>query len=196
MTTTAGTEPEDSFDTPGRAAHNPHPGPRPPGRRRAAEEATALRSGARARPASAPRSRGLGYRALRLLLDLAEGAEIPSLPRPYRVGLGRVGTMETQSIYAAVLACAERATVLDAGVNDAHALYHATRDALDGVLRDAGGLGPTLRTAALLFTIVRGPRLPGLDGERDWIAVAMFGSVGAPRTGWEHDAVGLGIANL
>jgi hut operon positive regulator len=131
-----------------------------------------------------------------MLLDLAEGAEVSSLPGPYRVGLGRVGTMETQSIYAAVLACAERSTVLDPGLNDVHALYHATRDALDGVLRDSGGLGPTLRTVALLFTIVRGPRIPGLDGERDWIAVAMFGSVGAPRSGWEHDAVGLGISNL
>jgi len=196
VTTTAGTESEDSFDTPGRTAHHPHPVPGPPGRRRAAEEATALRPGARTRPASDARSRGIGYRALRLLMDLADGAEIPFRPGPYRVGLGRVGTMETQSIYAAVLACAERATVLDAGLNDVHALYHATRDALDGVLHDAGGLGPTLRTAALLFTIVRGPRIPGLVGERDWLAVAMFGSIGAPRSGWEHDAVGLGIANL
>ena len=115
---------------------------------------------------------------------------------PYRAAVGRVGTMDTQDIYAAVLTVAERANLLDPGLNDAHALYHATHDALTGILRDPAGLGPTLRTTALLFAILRGPRKLELRGERDWIAVAMFGSIGAPRPAWEHDAVGLGVYNL
>lgn len=140
--------------------------------------------------------RGLGYRAMRVLMDVVDGAEIMPVSGPYRAATGRVGTMDTQDVYAAVLTVAERAKLLDPGLNDAHALYHATHDALLGVLRDPAGLGPTLRTTALLYAILRGPRLLGLLGERDWIAVAMFGSIGAPRPAWEHDAVGLGVYNL
>lgn len=139
---------------------------------------------------------GLGYRAVRVLMDAVEGAEIAPLSGPYRAAIGRVGTMDTQEVYAAVLAAAEHASILDPGFNDAHALYHATQDALLGILREPSGLGPTLRTAALIYVILRGPRLLGVAGERDWIAVAMFGSVGVPRPDWEHDAVGLGICHL
>src|SRR5215469_6764680 len=120
--------------------------------------------------------RGLGYRALRVLMDVVEGAEIMPVSGPYRAAIGRVGTMDTQDVYASVLTAAERAKLLDPALNDAHALYHATHDALLGILR--------------------GPRKLELRGERDWIAVAMFGSIGAPRPAWEHDAVGLGIYNL
>jgi hut operon positive regulatory protein len=141
-------------------------------------------------------ARGLGYRAMRVLMDVLDGAEIMPVSGPYRAAIGRVGTMDTQDIYSAVLTVAERAKLLDSGLNDAHALYHATHDALLGILRDPAGLGPTLRTTALLYAILRGPRLLELQGERDWIAVAMFGSIGAPRPAWEHDAVGLGIYNL
>lgn len=140
--------------------------------------------------------RGLGYRAIRVLMDVVDGAEILPVSGPYRAAIGRVGTMDTQDIYAAVLAVAERAKLLDPGLNDAHALYHATHDALTGILRDPAGLTPTLRTTALLFAILRGPRLLEVRDERDWIAVAMFGSIGVPRPAWEHDAVGLGIFNL
>lgn len=140
--------------------------------------------------------RGLGYRAMRVLMDVLDGAEIMPVSGPYRAAIGRVGTMDTQDIYSAVLTVAERAKLLDPGLNDAHALYHATHDALLGILRDPAGLGPTLRTTALLYAILRGPRKLELRGERDWIAVAMFGSIGAPRPAWEHDAVGLGIYNL
>jgi len=140
--------------------------------------------------------RGLGYRALRVLLDVVDGGEIMPLSGPYRAAIGRVGTMDTQNVFASVLTAAERAELLDPGLNDAHALYHATEDALVGVLRNPAGLRSTLRTAALVYSILRGPRLLGMEGERDWIAVAMFGSIGAPRAAWEHDAVGLGIFNL
>ena len=133
---------------------------------------------------------------MRVLMDVVEGAEIMPVSGPYRAAIGRVGTMDTQDIYASVLTVAERAKLLDPGLNDAHALYHATHDALMGILRDPGGLGPTLRTTALVYAILRGPRKLELRGERDWIAVAMFGSIGAPRPAWEHDAVGLGVYNL
>lgn len=140
--------------------------------------------------------RGLGYRAMRVLMDVVDGAEIMPVSGPYRAATGRVGTMDTQDIYAAVLTVAERASMLDPGLNDAHALYNATHDALLGVLRDPAGLRPTFRTTALVYAILRGPRVLESRGERDWIAVAMFGSIGAPRAAWEHDAVGLGVSNL
>ena len=140
--------------------------------------------------------RGLGYRALRVLMDVVEGAEIMPVSGPYRVAIGRVGTTDAQDIYAAVLTVAERAKLLGPGLNDAHALYHATHDALLWILRDPAGLGPILRTTALLYAILRGPRLLDVRDERDWIAVAMFGSIGMPRPTWEHDAVGLGVYNL
>jgi hut operon positive regulator len=140
--------------------------------------------------------RGLGYRAIRVLMDFVEGAEIMPVSGPYRAAIGRVGTMDAQDVYASVLTVAERAKLLDPGLNDAHALYHATHDAMLGILRDPAGLGPTFRTTALVYTILRGPRKLELRGERDWIAVAMFGSIGAPRPAWEHDAVGLGVYNL
>ena len=133
---------------------------------------------------------------MRVLMDVVEGAEIMPVSGPYRAAIGRVGTMDTQDIYAAVLTAAERAKLLDPGLNDANALYHATHDALLGILRDPAGLAPTLRTTSLQYAIMRGPRLLGLLGERDWIAVAMFGSIGAPRPAWEHDAAGLGVYNL
>jgi len=133
---------------------------------------------------------------MRVLMDVVDGAEIMRVSGPYRAAIGRVGTMDAQDVYASVLTVAERAKLLDPGLNDAHALYHATHDALVGILRDPAGLGPTFRTIALVYAILRGPRKLELQGERDWIAVAMFGSIGVPRPAWEHDAVGLGIYNL
>ena len=139
---------------------------------------------------------GLGYRAMRVVMDVVEGAEIMPVSGPYRAAIGRVGTMDGQDVYASVLTVAERAKLLDPGLNDAHALYHATHDALQGIVRDPAGLGPTFRTVSLVYAILRGPRKLELRGERDWIAVAMFGSIGVPRPAWEHDAAGLGIYNL
>lgn len=140
--------------------------------------------------------RGLGYRAMRVLMDVVDGAEIMPVSGPYRAATGRVGTMDTQDVYAAVLTGAERSELLDPGFNDAHALYRATHDALLGMVGEPAGLRPTFRTTALVYAILRGPRRLDLQGERDWLAVAMFGSIGLPRPAWEHEAVGLGICNL
>ena len=133
---------------------------------------------------------------MRVLMDVVDGADIMPVSGPYRAATGRVGTMDTQDVYAAVLTVAERAELLEPGLNYAHALYHATHEALLGIVRDPAGLRPTFRTTALVYAILRGPRMLELRGERDWIAVAMFGSIGLPRPAWEHDAVGLGVCNL
>ena len=49
------------------------------------------------------------------------------------------------------------------------------------------------RTAGLTFSIVRGPRILGDDSDGEWIAVALYGNMGAPIKGFEHEVMGLGI---
>jgi hut operon positive regulatory protein len=45
------------------------------------------------------------------------------------------------------------------------------------------------------FAIVKGPRIPG-DTEGTWLAVGMYGMIGAPIKGHEHEVCGLGINHL
>lgn len=139
---------------------------------------------------------GIGWVALRGLLSVFDGlppaAETSSA---YRFGWGRVGSMATAKIVAAVTTCAEREDLVGGSYREIHALYHAIDEALLGLLRGSG-LGELLRTAGLVFVVVRGPRFNSVEERSHWIAVAMFGTIGAPRRGWEHEAVGLGINHL
>ncbi len=78
---------------------------------------------------------------------------------------------------------------------ETHALYHATMEALEGVTRGSVQLGSVLRTVGLRFSVVKGkPYNEGAEG--DWIAVALYGTIGAPVKGAEHEAFGLGINHI
>lgn len=113
----------------------------------------------------------------------------------YRVCAGRVGSMSLEKIVAAVETAARREILDGRDVGLAHGLYHACYDCLLGALRGQLVLGTVLRTAALKFAVVLGEgRGEGISGR--WIAVAMYGLIGAPIRGNEHELVGLGISHL
>lgn len=112
----------------------------------------------------------------------------------YRSVAGRVGTMEIEKVIAAVETAASREGLISAEYAEEHALYHAIIEALHGVGRGQLALGTLLRTVGLRFAAVRGPRLPG--DQTIWIAVALYGTIGQPVKGNEHEVVGLGIVHL
>jgi len=112
----------------------------------------------------------------------------------YRVVLGQVGTMDVQKIIAAIETAARREQIIGPEYSEEHALYHAAVEALYGVTRGQIALGTMLRTVGLRFALVRGPRFSG--DETNWIAVAVYGTIGQPVKGMEHEAAGLGIFHV
>lgn len=129
---------------------------------------------------------------LTVLLD--DPAATVQAGKEFRIARGHVGTMDVQKIIAAVETAARREGMISEAYAEEHALYHATIEALHGVGRGQIALGTLLRTAALRFALVRGPRLPG--DPTTWLAVAMYGTIGQPVKGNEHEVVGLGIYHV
>jgi hut operon positive regulator len=130
-----------------------------------------------------------------LLLILAEDPQAVMASAPaYQIVLGHVGTMDVQKIIAAIETAARRERFIGPEYAEEHALYHATIEALHGISRGQIALGTLLRTVGLRFSLVRGPRLP--SDQTTWIAVALFGTIGQPVKGMEHEVVGLGIFHV
>jgi len=110
--------------------------------------------------------------------------------------LGKAGSMETNKVVAAIETAAKRTGVIRADVyRETHALYHAIIEALHGVTRGQVQLGTVMRTVGLNFSVVRGNPYDN-DSEGDWIAVALYGTIGAPVKGLEHETLGLGINHI
>ncbi|MGJ3223566.1 hut operon transcriptional regulator HutP [Geobacillus thermoleovorans] len=135
-----------------------------------------------------------------LLAMLDEGEEEAALGQlealAWRYCQGRVGAMEPQKIVAAIETAAKRHGVVDGGLyREMHALYHAILEAVHGVTRGQVELGDLLRTAGLRFAVVRGMPYEQ-PNEVEWIAVALYGTIGAPVRGLEHEAAGLGINHI
>ena len=135
-----------------------------------------------------------------LLIAMAEGnrtEEYVSNAREkgFQVSVGKVGSMDVQKVIAAVETAAKRENLIDDRYRSQHALYHAILDALQGLGRGPLQLGNVLRTVGLRFAIVRGPRIVE-DTDDLWIAVGMYGMIGAPIKGHEHEVCGLGINHL
>lgn len=114
------------------------------------------------------------------------------IPSVYRYCMGRVGSMEANRIFAAVETAANRQGILDGSYRAEHALYHASLEAFQGVCRGQVVLGEVLRTVGLRFSIIVGPRYYK-DSDENWLAIAMYGTIGAPIKGFEHETLGLGI---
>ena len=115
----------------------------------------------------------------------------------YRFLKGRVGSMSTEKIFAAVETAAQREGLISKDhYRDTHALYHATLDAVVGICRGQFGLGNMLRTVGLTFTVMRGPRTTAQLEDGEWLAVVLYGTIGAPIKGYEHETVGLGLNHL
>jgi hut operon positive regulator len=114
----------------------------------------------------------------------------------YAVVEGRVGSMELGKVVAAIETAAKRESLTTGRYREEHALYHAVLEGLCGVCRGNLALGSILRTVGLRFVVVRGPKGASDEKEGEWIAVALYGSIGAPVRGWEHEAIGLGINHI
>lgn len=111
----------------------------------------------------------------------------------YKVYKGRVGSMDSAKIFAAIETAAKKEGLIKDIYREEHAIYHSALEAYSGICRGQTGLGNILRTAGLVFSIVRGPRLPEDTKDGEWIAVALYGNLGAPTKGYEHEVIGLGI---
>jgi len=115
----------------------------------------------------------------------------------YRMIKGKVGSMNTEKIFAAVEVASQREELIRKDhYRDTHALYHATLDSFVGICRGQLGLGNMLRTVGLIFTVVRGPRTLEQREDGDWLAVVLYGTIGAPIKGYEHETIGLGLNHL
>lgn len=136
-----------------------------------------------------------------MLAFLGESEEGKNLLRTiedkgFSVAMGKVGSMDSQKILAAVETAAKKNGVIDPSLyREEHALYHAIMEALLGVGRGVVAFGTLLRTVGLTFTILRG-RVYDSEKEGEWIAVAFYGTIGAPVKGLEHEALGLGINHI
>ncbi|WP_027725387.1 hut operon transcriptional regulator HutP [Tuberibacillus calidus] len=138
----------------------------------------------------------IGKEALLLLLLGRETLPEKLLQLGWRFCKGKVGSMDSQKIVAAVETAAKNNGIVRPDLyRENHALYHAILEALSGVSRGNNQFGTLLRTVGLQFSIVRGnPYIEGDEGE--WIAVALYGTIGAPVKGLEHEAIGLGINHI
>jgi hut operon positive regulatory protein len=114
----------------------------------------------------------------------------------WKFSVGKVGSMDSQKIVAAIEAAAKKNNIIQPDVyRESHALYHAIIEALEGITRGQMQIGTVLRTVGLRFSVLRGNPYDSLD-EGDWIAVALYGTIGAPVKGLEHETVGLGINHI
>ena len=109
---------------------------------------------------------------------------------------GRVGSMEPGKVVAAVETAARREGLLGDEYWYEHALYHATIEAMHGICRGPLELGNLHRTAGLVFTVVSSRWNEKHLGGLHWLAVCLYGNIGAPRVGWEHVAIGLGVNHV
>lgn len=140
------------------------------------------------------KNRGIGK--ISLLFAIADNYEEMKLKygkRGYKVVKGNAGTMDAKKILAAIEVTASREGIISDNYHDEHALYHAAMEALQGYCRGQVALGEILRTAGLTYTIVKGPLSENDESNGIWIAVVLFGEIGSPRKGFEHEAIGMGI---
>lgn len=115
----------------------------------------------------------------------------------YKICIGKAGTMDSKEIIAAIETTAKREGIYQTGCyREEHAVYHAALNSLRGFCRGEIGIGNFLRTVGVKFVVLRGP----LDTKRsdlgEWISVGIYGMVGAPIKGFEHEAIGLEINNI
>ncbi len=110
--------------------------------------------------------------------------------------VGRVGSMAAEKIVAAIETAVGREGLLAETYRHEHSLYHAVIEAIYGVCRGQLELGNLLRTVGLNFAVVRGIRSPEAATDGEWLAVALYGTIGAPKKGFEHEVCGLGVNHI
>lgn len=114
----------------------------------------------------------------------------------YTLYRGTAGSMDSQKIIAAIETAALREDIIRENYHDEHSLYHAIVEALSGYCRGQVVLGEVLRSVGLTYSIVRGNLIEGDKSSGEWIAVVLYGQIGSPRKGFEHEAIGMGIQSI
>lgn len=109
---------------------------------------------------------------------------------------GKVGSMDAHKVVAAIETAAKKTGVINPDLyRESHALYHAIIEALNGITRGQVQIGSVLRTVGLSFAVLRGNPYEN-EQEGDWVAVSLYGTIGAPVKGSEHETIGLGINHI
>ncbi len=130
------------------------------------------------------------------MLDESEYSSFDAMFNEVDTCLGKVGSMNMQKVISSVETAVKRSGLIEEGIyRETHALYHTIVEALEGVTRGQLAIGETMRTVGLRFAVVRG-RPYEEEKEGEWIAVAFYGTIGAPIKGLEHEALGLGINHI
>lgn len=141
----------------------------------------------------------IGKSALLLVLledEINEGYTRTLEQLQWKYCMGKVGSMEPHKVVAAIETAAKKHQLIKPELyRESHALYHAILEAMEGVTRGQIQLGSVQRTVGLRFAIIRGNPYDSPE-EGQWIAVAMYGTIGAPIKGLEHEVVGLGINHI
>ncbi|WP_368653233.1 hut operon transcriptional regulator HutP [Ornithinibacillus sp. 4-3] len=144
---------------------------------------------------------GLKHRIGKIAITLAmyddeERDALQIAEKDLQVCEGKVGSMNMQKVISAVETAVKRSGLIREDVyRETHALYHAILEALEGVTRGQLAIGEMMRTVGLRFAVVRGVAYTDKK-EGEWLAVAFYGTIGAPVRGLEHEAVGLGINHI
>ncbi|QSX07028.1 hut operon transcriptional regulator HutP [Sedimentibacter sp. zth1] len=114
----------------------------------------------------------------------------------YTIYRGNVGSMDSQKIVAAIETASLREDIIRENYHEEHSLYHAIIESLSGYCRGQVILGELQRTAGLTFAVVRGNLILGDKSSGEWISVVLYGQIGSPRKGFEHEAIGMGIQSI
>ena len=138
-----------------------------------------------------------------VLLALSEGDEEQIVTKRiekhgYTYIKGHVGTMDPKKIFSSIETAALKEGMVGNHYHEEHALYHTILEAVNGYCRGQVGLESVLRSTGLTYSIVRGDLIFKQSGQssKPWIAVCLYGKIGAPRKGFEHDAIGLGVNSI
>jgi hut operon positive regulator len=115
----------------------------------------------------------------------------------FKICTGKVGTMNAEKIISAILTAAKREEGLydSTSFKEEHSLYDAIIEALNGICRGDLGFGDIYRTVGLNFVVIRGS-LNDTKKDEEWFAVCLYGTIGAPIKGFEHETIGLGINHI
>ncbi|MNC23287.1 Hut operon positive regulatory protein [compost metagenome] len=117
--------------------------------------------------------------------------------RDFRYTIGRVGAMDMIKVVAAIETAAKNNHIIDGNsYREVHSLYHAIIETMQSIGRGIVQFGDILRTVGLTFAIVRGKRSGAAQMEGEWIAVCAYGTIGAPKKGFEHEAIGFGFNHI
>ncbi|UUZ93329.1 hut operon transcriptional regulator HutP [Paenibacillus sp. P25] len=116
--------------------------------------------------------------------------------RGYRYTIGKVGAMDLVKVVTAIETSAKSNKVIDPNsYREVHSLYHAIIEAIQGIGRGTVQFGDILRTVGLTFCITRGTvNISGYAEE--WLSVCIYGTIGAPKKGFEHDVLGFGYNHI